>query len=61
MKVTKTDRKSRSMDLDAIADLLDRAPVGRVATVSTDGTPYVVPVNFAFEGDRSIFTVPSKG
>lgn len=49
------------MDLDAIADLLNRAPVGRVATVSPDGTPYVVPVNFAFEGDRIYFHCALEG
>jgi nitroimidazol reductase NimA-like FMN-containing flavoprotein (pyridoxamine 5'-phosphate oxidase superfamily) len=52
MKVTKADRKGRGMDLDAITDLLNKAPVGRLATISPDGTPYVLPVNFAFEGDR---------
>ena len=61
MKITKTDRKNRGMDLDAITDLLNRAPVGRVATVSTDGTPYVVPVNFAFEGDRIYFHCALEG
>jgi nitroimidazol reductase NimA-like FMN-containing flavoprotein (pyridoxamine 5'-phosphate oxidase superfamily) len=61
MKVTKTDRKNRGMDLDAITDLLNRAPVGRVATISTDGTPYVVPVNFAFEEDRIYFHCALEG
>ncbi len=48
MKITKTDRKSRGMDLEAITALMNKAPVGRFATVSPDGVPYVVPVNFAF-------------
>ncbi len=61
MKITKSDRKNRGMDLDAITDLLNRAQVGRVATVSTDGTPYVVPVNFAFEGDRIYFHCALEG
>ncbi len=61
MKVTKTDRKSRGMDLDAITGLLNKAPVGRVAAISPDGTPYVVPVNFAFEGDRIYFHCALEG
>jgi uncharacterized protein len=61
MKVTKSDRKNRGMDLDAITDLLNRAQVGRVATVSPDGMPYVVPVNFAFEGDRIYFHSALEG
>jgi len=30
--------------------LLHRALVGRIATVDPEGTPYVVPLNFVFEG-----------
>jgi uncharacterized protein len=61
MKVTKADRKSRSMDLGAVTELMNRAQVGRIATVSPDGTPYVVPVNFAFEGDRIYFHCALEG
>jgi nitroimidazol reductase NimA-like FMN-containing flavoprotein (pyridoxamine 5'-phosphate oxidase superfamily) len=61
MKITKSDRKNRGMDLDAITELLNYAQVGRVATVSTDGTPYVVPVNFAFEGERIYFHCALEG
>jgi uncharacterized protein len=61
MKITKSDRKNRGLDLEAITELLNRAQVGRVATVSTDGTPYVVPVNFAFEGDRIYFHSALEG
>ncbi len=61
MKVTKTDRKSRGMDLDAITILLNKAPVGRMATISPDGMPYIVPVNFAFEGDRIYFHCALEG
>ncbi|OPY26894.1 MAG: Pyridoxamine 5'-phosphate oxidase [Methanocella sp. PtaU1.Bin125] len=61
MKVTKSDRKSRGMDLDAITELLNKAPVGRVATVSPDSTPYIVPVNFAFDGDRIYFHCALEG
>jgi uncharacterized protein len=61
MKITKSDRKNRGPDFDSITELLNRARVGRVATVSTDGTPYVVPVNFAFEGDRIYFHCALEG
>lgn len=61
MKITKTDRKSRGMDLGAITELLNKVPVGRIATVSPDGTPYVIPVNFAFEGDRIYFHCNLEG
>jgi nitroimidazol reductase NimA-like FMN-containing flavoprotein (pyridoxamine 5'-phosphate oxidase superfamily) len=61
MKITKSDRKNRGMDLDTITELLNRAPVGRFATVSPEGTPYVVPVNFAFEGDRIYFHCAMEG
>ncbi len=43
------------MDLVAITELLNKTPVGRMATISPDGVPYVVPVNFAFEDDRIYF------
>lgn len=61
MKVTKTDRKSRGMDLDSITNLLNKAPAGRVATISPDGMPYIIPVNFAFEGDRIYFHCALEG
>jgi nitroimidazol reductase NimA-like FMN-containing flavoprotein (pyridoxamine 5'-phosphate oxidase superfamily) len=49
------------MDLDAITFLLNKAQVGRVATISPDGMPYIVPVNFAFEGDRIYFHCALQG
>lgn len=52
MKLVSSDRKRRGMALDAIRDFMNTAPVGRMATVSPDGTPYVVPLHFAFEGNR---------
>ncbi len=61
MKVTKADRKSRGMDIEAISGLLNKSPVGRMATISPDGTPYIVPVNFAFEGDRIYFHCALEG
>ena len=41
--------------------MLNKAPVGRVATISPDGMPYIVPVNFAFEGDRIYFHCALEG
>ncbi|MGA9141775.1 MAG: pyridoxamine 5'-phosphate oxidase family protein [Methanocella sp.] len=61
MKVTKSDRKSRGMDIDAITVLLNKAPVGRMAAISPDCTPYIVPINFAFEGDRIYFHCALEG
>ncbi|OPY26890.1 MAG: Pyridoxamine 5'-phosphate oxidase [Methanocella sp. PtaU1.Bin125] len=61
MKVTKSDHKSRGMDLDAITELLNKAPAGRLATISPGGTPYIVPVNFAFDGDRIYFHCALEG
>jgi uncharacterized protein len=61
MKVTKTDRKSRGMDIDTITGFLNKAPVGRVATISPGGAPYIVPVNFAFEDDRIYFHCALEG
>lgn len=52
MKLVSCDRKRRGMSLDAIRDFLGKASVGRFATVSPDGSPYVLPVHFVFEGDR---------
>ncbi len=61
MKVVKSDRKNRGMDLDGIVDLLNRVPVGRVGTISPDGRPYVVPVNFAYNDGRIYFHCARKG
>lgn len=52
MKLVSSDRKHRGMSLDAITDFLNSASVGRMATINPDGTPYVLPLHFAFEGDR---------
>ncbi|CAJ35865.1 pyridoxamine 5'-phosphate oxidase family protein [Methanocella arvoryzae] len=52
MKLVSSDRKRRGMSLDAITDFLNSAPVGRMATINPDGTPYVLPLHFAFEDDR---------
>ena len=52
MKLVSSDRKRRGMSLDAITDFLNSASVGRMATINPNGTPYVLPLHFAFEGDR---------
>lgn len=39
-------RQDRAMPLDECARLLDRTPVGRIATTDASGAPYVVPMNF---------------
>lgn len=52
MKLVSSDRKRRGMTLDTIRDFLDSTPVGRMATINSDGTPYVLPLHFAFEEDR---------
>ena len=61
MKVVKADRKSRGMNLDAITVVLGQAAVGRVATISPDGYPYVVPVFFVFDGDKIYFHCALEG
>ena len=45
-------RKDRAMPIEEVEKLLERATVGRIATVGADGTPYVVPVNFLFDAAR---------
>jgi PPOX class probable F420-dependent enzyme len=39
---------------------LDQAKVARLATVSEDGTPHIVPFIFALEGDTLYFAVDAK-
>ncbi len=49
MKVGKLRRSDRSMPGEDSEALLHRALVGRIATVDSEGRPYVVPLNFVFE------------
>ena len=44
-------RSDRAMSEQDSVALLQRALVGRIGTVDADGTPYVVPLNFAY-GDQ---------
>lgn len=61
MRILTDDLKKRAMVADEIRDLLNRAEVGRVAMLNPDGTPYVVPVHFAFRGDRVYFHCAMPG
>jgi nitroimidazol reductase NimA-like FMN-containing flavoprotein (pyridoxamine 5'-phosphate oxidase superfamily) len=61
MKVTKADRKNRGIGLEAITITLKETAVGRVATISPDGYPYVVPVFFVFDGDKVYFHCAGEG
>ncbi len=51
MTVGKLRRSDRSMPDEDSEALLHRALVGRIASVDSEGTPYVVPLNFVFEGE----------
>ena len=47
--------KHGNMTDEELRDMLANEPVGRLATVSLDGRPYVVPVHFACDGSRLYF------
>jgi nitroimidazol reductase NimA-like FMN-containing flavoprotein (pyridoxamine 5'-phosphate oxidase superfamily) len=49
MAVGKLRRSDRTMSAQDSVALLQRALVGRVATIDAEGTPYVVPLNFVYE------------
>ncbi len=49
MAIGKLRRSDRAMSEEDAAALLERALVARIGTVDADGTPYVVPLNFAYE------------
>jgi nitroimidazol reductase NimA-like FMN-containing flavoprotein (pyridoxamine 5'-phosphate oxidase superfamily) len=50
MTVGKVRRSDRAMSDEDSEALLHRALVGRIGTIDAEGTPYVVPLNFVFEG-----------
>ena len=50
MAIGKLRRTDRAMSDEDSAALLHRALVGRIGTVDAEGTPYIVPLNFVFEG-----------
>ncbi len=49
-------RKDRAMSATESEELLDRATVGRIATVGAEGFPYVIPISFVYEPEiRTVF------
>lgn len=48
------------LDAEASRERLAAARVARLATVSADGEPHVVPVTFAVNGDVLVFAVDHK-
>ena len=48
-------------DPEAMADILARTNVGRLATIDADGYPYITPVNFVFYQGRIYFHCAKKG
>ncbi|MER7127811.1 TIGR03668 family PPOX class F420-dependent oxidoreductase [Streptosporangium saharense] len=48
------------MDTSRARDLFQRARVARLATVSADGTPHLVPVTFDVDGDTLAFAIDHK-
>jgi nitroimidazol reductase NimA-like FMN-containing flavoprotein (pyridoxamine 5'-phosphate oxidase superfamily) len=49
------------MDEAGILELLERAEVGQLATASSDGKPYVIPVCFYYEDGRIYVHCALKG
>ncbi len=53
---TKADRNdSRAIFTEAEAGFLAESLIGRIATVSPDGQPHVVPVTYRFDGSTIVF------
>ncbi len=46
---------------DAVKAFIDGAHVCRIATVQEDGTPHIIPVCPAFDGDRNVYVDVAKG
>ena len=53
--------KKQLMNEKRTAALLERAKVGHLATVGPDGAPYVVPVQFAINGETLYFHSAAEG
>jgi nitroimidazol reductase NimA-like FMN-containing flavoprotein (pyridoxamine 5'-phosphate oxidase superfamily) len=47
-------------DTNEIREILNRAPVGRLGVIADD-EPYIVPLNFAYAGDRIYFHTGLEG
>jgi hypothetical protein len=48
-------RKDRKMNHQSSLDLLQRAEYGVLSSVDEEGQPYGVPVNFVFDGRKTIY------
>jgi uncharacterized protein len=47
-------RTDRALELEESRQLLENAPVGRLATTGADG-PYIIPLSFAYAGSDTIY------
>ena len=54
-------RKEKAMSREECTQLLDAAEYGILSTVSTDGTPYGVPLNFVYKDDVIYFHCALEG
>jgi len=53
--------KSEIRNQQKIKDILTEATIGRMATISADGFPYITPVNFVYHQDKIYFHCAHKG
>lgn len=49
----KLRRTDRALDAEAIGAMLKKCLFGRVATVGSDGMPYITPLNYVYEPETS--------
>ena len=52
---------SKITDQKKIKSILDQITIGRMATIGSDGYPYITPVNFVYYQDRIYFHCAPKG
>ncbi|HHY91000.1 MAG TPA: pyridoxamine 5'-phosphate oxidase family protein [Clostridiales bacterium] len=57
----KMRRKDRAMNVEEAYSFLAAAPVGRLATISENGYPYVVPVHFVCLDNKIYFHCAQEG
>lgn len=53
--------QSEIKDQQQIKDILTEATIGRMATIGSDGFPYITPVNFVYHKDKIYFHRAHKG
>ncbi len=53
--------KEKAMNLEEAHSFLAAAPVGRLATISENGYPYVVPVHFVYLDNKIYFHCAKEG